>query len=285
MKTRSANNKEILQLIEWGTEQCQKLSDSPRLDAEILLTHSLNKPRSYCRTWPNKEATDAQINVYKGLIVKRLKPTPIAYLVGYKEFWSRDFLVTASTLIPRPETELLIERALAFLSLDKQPKTVLDLGTGTGCIAITLQKEAEQSKVTAVDISKDALEVANKNAQQHNASVSFIESSWFDKVHESYDLIVSNPPYIAALDPHLSLGDLPAEPLSALASGDDGLDDIRLITKNAGAFLNEHGLLMIEHGYDQKDAVLKLFELHGFGEIEQCKDLSNQDRLTVGMRS
>ncbi len=283
MRTRSPNSKEITQLIEWGGEQCHKISESSRLDAEILLTYVLNKPRSYCRTWPDKEVSSAQINAYKELIAQRLKPTPIAYLIGYKEFWSRDFAVDSSTLIPRPETELLIETALFFLNRDKTPKTVLDLGTGTGCIAITLQKEAPNSQVTAVDASRDALKMAKKNALQHKSNIQFIESNWFEQLHKSYDLIVSNPPYIAQYDEHLRLGDLPAEPISALASGIDGLDDIRHITKNAGAFLKPNGMLMIEHGYDQREAVLQLFDIHGFGHIEQFSDLSQQDRLTIGI--
>jgi len=285
MRTRSTKHNEIAQLVDWGCEQCHKVSESPRLDAEILLTHVINKPRSYCRTWPDKTLTKDTIKRYEDLIALRLKPTPIAYLIGFKEFWSRDFLVSPDTLIPRPETELLVEHALDFLNLNKNHMSVLDLGTGSGCIAITLKKEQPSSDVTAADISIKALSIAQKNAKTHLAEVNFIASYWFNAIQqESFDLIVSNPPYISLNDAHLHQGDLPAEPLSALASGEDGLNDIRLLTTQAKFYLKRGGMLMIEHGYDQKKAVFDLFKQHGYQDIQQYDDLGQQARLTSGLR-
>jgi len=285
MRTRSTKYNEIAQLVDWGCEQCHKISDSPYLDAEILLTHIINKPRSYCRTWPEKIIPDEQIKRFKDLMALRLKPTPIAYLVGFKEFWSRDFNVSSDTLIPRPDTELLVEQALNFLKSNDSSQSVLDLGTGSGCIAITLKKEQPSIEVTAADISPNALTIAQKNAKTHHAEVRFIVSFWFNAIQqESFDLIVSNPPYIALNDAHLQQGDLPAEPLSALASGTDGLNDIRLLTAQAKLHLNEGGMLMIEHGYDQKKGVFDLFKQHGYQNIQQYDDLGQQARLTSGMK-
>lgn len=275
----------IEQLIDWGSEQCHKISDSPRLDAEILLTHCLNKPRSFCRTWPDKTISLEAIARFKSLITLRLKPTPIAYIVGFKEFWSRNFIVNSSTLIPRPETELLVEKALDFLNLNSDRKSILDLGTGSGCIAITLDLEYPQGAVTAADISKDALKIAEINQTKLVSNVSWVESSWFNKInHSPFDLIVSNPPYIPNQDRHLSQGDLPAEPITALASGDDGLKDIRLITEQSLNFLNDGGMLLIEHGYDQKESVRTLFKNNGFKHIQQYNDLGDQARLTSGIK-
>lgn len=284
MRTRSKKLKEIAQLIDWGSEQCCKISDSPRLDAEILLTHSLNKPRSYCRTWPEKILTDNEIKTYQDLIFLRLKPTPVAYIIGYKEFWSRNFKVDSSTLIPRPDTELLVEKALDFLTRNTNQKSVLDLGTGSGCIAITLDLEYSNCSVTASDISFDALSMAKINAITHSSNITLLESSWFSQIaNQKFDLIVSNPPYISQHDKHLSQGDLPAEPLTALASGKDGLDDIRLLTEQAPKFLNAKGMLIIEHGYDQKRLVLELFRKNRFINIQQYIDLNKLARLTTGV--
>jgi len=285
MRTRSKKYNEIAQLVDWGCEQCHTISDSPLLDAEILLTHIINKPRSYCRTWPEKTIADKHIKRYEDMISLRLKPTPIAYLIGHKEFWSRDFKVNPSTLIPRPDTELLIEHALIFLTSTQDYPSVLDLGTGSGCIAITLKKELPACTVTATDISLEALTLARSNAETHQTDINFMTSSWFEAIeHRSYDLIVSNPPYIAHSDSHLLQGDLPAEPLTALASGEDGLNAIKVLTQQASFYLNIGGMLMIEHGYDQKQAVFALFKQHGYQNIQQHNDLGDQARLTSGIK-
>lgn len=284
MRIRSINSQEISQLILWATEQCQSMSDSPRLDAEILLAHVLEKPRSYLRTWPDKTLNQSQLQQFQTLIAARLKPTPVAYLVGYKEFWSRSFKVDEHTLVPRPDTELLIETALSVMK-DSADFRVLDLGTGSGCIAVTLKKECPNCQVTASDVSAQALHVAKHNGQQHAAHIDWIESSWFEHIpqQDGYQLIVSNPPYIKQHDPHLKQGDLLAEPLSALASGDDGLDDINVIIEQSKHYLVAGGVLLIEHGYDQKEAMYCLFEQAGFKQIEQRDDLGGNARLTMGV--
>lgn len=285
MRNRSLNAQKVAHLVKWGSEQCHKISDSPQLDAELLLTHAINKPRSFCRTWPDKELNVDQVLAFKELIQLRLKPTPIAYILGYKEFWSRDFIVNESTLIPRPETELLIEKALDFLNTKSKPQSILDLGTGTGCIAITLKLEEERHNIVAVDYSSEALNIAKKNAHNLRADVSFIESNWFQNIPiQQFDLIVSNPPYIPKHDKHLSQGDLPAEPISALASGEDGLDDIQLISSNSWQYLNTGGMVLIEHGYDQKESVSNILIDNGFESIKQFNDLAGQARLTSGIK-
>lgn len=289
MKPRSinlkpTNLKPIAQWIAWGCAQCHKVSDSPRLDAEILLTHVLKKPRAFCRTWPDKVLSLGASQRYQDVISLRLKPSPIAYIVGYKEFWSRDFKVNTATLIPRPDTELLIEKALNFLNRDAAHKSILDLGTGSACIAITLDLEHPNSSVVAADIAKDALTIAQINAQLHASNLIFKESSWFSHIDQLFDLIVANPPYIAKHDKHLIQGDLPAEPLSALVSGNDGLADIRLLIAQSPQFLKLGGMLMIEHGFDQKLAVYKLFCKHGFKDIQQYNDLGQQARLSSGIK-
>ncbi len=285
MRTRSINDNEIAQLINWGCEQCHKISDSPQLDAEILLTHVLGKSRSYCRTWPEKSVSSEHIKLFKTLVALRLKPTPIAYLTGFKEFWSRNFKVNEHTLIPRPDTELLIEHALHFLSTQKTIPRVLDLGTGTGCIAITLKKEYPHCEMYASDISSHALTLAQENALILEAKVTFLHSSWFELIpKQPFHLIVSNPPYIAQGDTHLQQGDLPAEPITALTSGKEGLDAIHTIIHQAISFLAPEGMLMLEHGYDQKQAVYDLLQQTGYQEIKQHHDLSQHARVSTGIK-
>ncbi|MBL7002793.1 MAG: peptide chain release factor N(5)-glutamine methyltransferase [Gammaproteobacteria bacterium] len=274
----------IINAILWASEQCSYVSDSPRLDAEVLLAFSLNKESSYLRTWPERALTPEQIKHYQKLIQLRLKPTPIAYITGIKEFWSRDFKVNPSTLIPRPDTECLIENSLDYLAEKIQPISILDLGTGSGCIAITLKKENSDYLVTATDISPEALAVAKENAANHRADIQFILSSWYNAIdQQKYDLIVSNPPYIREDDNHLSMGDLPAEPISALTSGETGLDDIKIIALQAASHLNDGGCLIVEHGYDQEAEVYEIFMKAGFKQIQQFNDYNGQPRLTKGL--
>ena len=202
--------------------------------------------------------TAADIAAFQSLLSQRLEGVPIAYLVGSREFYGRPFLVSNDVLIPRPDTELLVELALAHLPTD-QAVDVLDLGTGSGCIAITLALERPLARVTAVDQSTAALAIAQHNADQLHASVEFLPSDWFAALTgRRFDLIVSNPPYIAAADPHLARGDVRFEPLSALASGQDGLDDLRHLIHAASTHLKPGGTLLLEHGYDQAEAVRNL---------------------------
>lgn len=257
-------------------------NDEAALEAQLLLQHVLNVNRA----WLIAHADDAlQTNknaAFETLLKRRLSGEPIAYILGVREFYGLDLMVTPDTLIPRPDTETLVEAAL-----DKSPDdafNVLDLGTGSGAIAFAIAKSRPQASVTAVDASEAALDVAKKNVQRLNIpNVQFILSNWFDACStEKFDLIVSNPPYIEQHDAHLSQGDLRFEPMSALASGADGLDDIRQIVSNCLVHLKPQGWLMLEHGYNQAEQVADLMAETGLVNIVTIKDLGNNDRVTIG---
>ena len=269
-------------------------SDSPRLDAEVLLAHSLNKPRSHLLAWPDKVIQPSALQQFKQLIQKRIDGQPVSYLTGTREFWSMNLTVTPDVLIPRPETELLVETALARLSdVDSQ---AADLGTGSGAIAIALAKERPNWQITATDQSQAALRIAAANAAQQNlGNIEFRHSDWLESLADKrFDLIISNPPYIAATDPHLDQGDVRFEPDQALASGVDGLDDIKKIIAQSPAHLKPNAWLMLEHGYNQSSAVQKLLEGTPQHNMENCQqytcieslaDLSGQSRVTVAQLS
>lgn len=261
-------------------------SDSPALDSEVLLAYTLKKDRSYFRAWPEKTLSSEESNTFSYLISQRKVGTPIAYLVNEREFWSRSFLVSPNVLIPRPETELLIEIIQNKFTANEK-LSILDLGTGSGAIAITLALEFNASTVYAIDSSQDALEVAKKNAQKHLANnVQFILSNWFDNSPRiRFDLIVSNPPYIRHDDPHLTEGDVRFEPKSALVADNNGLKDIKHITQNAEKFLKPNGFLLFEHGYEQGNQVQNLLESSGFEAIEQFRDIQGHHRATLGYHS
>jgi len=260
-------------------------SDSPVLDAEVLLCHVLGKPRSHLRTWPDKALTQEQADSFAAAVGKRQQGWPIAYITGVREFWSRDFIVTPDVLIPRPDTECLIELSLQLLPQDK-PGKIIDLGTGSGIIAITLACERPSAKVYATDISAAALNIARLNADTHQAQVEFRLSDWFANVPENqFDLIVSNPPYIEANDKHLKTGDLRFEPQHALSSGEHGLDAIKTIASAARHYLKPGGHLLIEHGYRQSYAVQTLFQDHQYQAITSHKDLAGHLRVTCGTNS
>lgn len=255
-------------------------SDSPRLDAEILLAHCLNKPRSHLLAWPEKKLQPEPFECFKQLLQQRIAGQPISYLTGSREFWSMDFAVTPDVLIPRPETELLVETALARLpNTDLQ---VVDLGTGSGAIAIALATERPSWHIIAADLSQAALKVAAKNAAQNNLSnIEFIQSNWCASLPDKrFDLVISNPPYIAAADPHLNRGDVRFEPPQALVSGADGLDDIRQIIPQSVEYLKNGAWLMLEHGYNQSHTVSRLFEgTQGEQQMEYCQHYSNIESL------
>lgn len=255
-----------------------ELPDSPsaRLDAELLLAHVLGKPRSYLRTWPEREPDAAQCAAFAALLARRSKGEPVAYLLGRQGFWSLELEVAPHTLIPRPDTELLVESALALGPAG--PARVLDLGTGSGAIALALQHQRPQARVSAVDASPEALAVARGNAERLQLPVRFIHSHWLRDVQGAFDLIVSNPPYIRADDPHLAA--LTHEPLQALASGADGLEDIRAIIERAPAHLKPGGWLLLEHGYDQAEAVRALFAHAGWQNVQSRQDLAGIERCT-----
>jgi release factor glutamine methyltransferase len=280
----------------------------PASEARLLLGYVLQKPLAWLLAHDDECLDEAGLSAFKTLVTRRAAGEPVAYLLGYREFFGREFLTTPATLIPRPETELLIERAIekvgtkirtpGVLSRDgskpagraggkaikRKSQRILDLGTGTGCIAITLALECPGVLVCAIDASKAALDVAQSNAQRLNANVRFLHSDWFAAVGgEKFDLIVGNPPYIAAEDAHLSQGDLRFEPPAALASGADGLDAIRHIIAHAPAHLHSGGGLLLEHGYDQAEAVRELLDAAGFVHIEQHCDLAGIVRVSGGM--
>lgn len=260
------------------------LPDSPtaRLDAELLLAAALGKPRSYLRTWPEHEPNPEQLAAFARMIERRRAGEPVAYILGHQGFWSLELEVAPHTLIPRPDTELLVETALQLAPAT--PRRVLDLGTGTGAIALALASERGGWRVTGVDRIEEAVALAERNRQRLKlGNVEFRLSSWFDALAgERFDLIVSNPPYIAAHDCHLSEGDVRFEPQSALVAGADGLDDIRLIVSAAPQHLEPGGWLLLEHGYDQAEAVRALLGVAGFHLTESRRDLGGHERISLG---
>jgi len=253
-----------------------------RLEARVLASHAWGVDAAWLIAHDTDERPDAQTSAFQTLLTQRLEGQPIAYIVGRREFYGRSFLVSPDVLIPRPDTELLVELALQRIPPD-QPLDVLDLGTGSGCIAITLALERPLARVTAVDRSAAALTIAQRNADKLNAHVEFLTSDWFTALTgRRFDLIVSNPPYIVATDPHLTQGDLPYEPLSALAAGADGLDDLRQLTRAAAAHLKSGGTLLLEHGYDQAAKVQDLLSQHGIRRPKSWTDLSGIARVSGG---
>lgn len=257
-------------------------SPTARLDAELLLAAVLGKPRSYLRTWPEHEPGAEQLAAFAALLERRRMGEPVAYILGHQGFWSLDLEVAPHTLIPRPDTELLVETALQLAPAT--PLRVLDLGTGTGAIALALASERGGWQVTGVDRIAEAVELAERNRQRLQlGNAEFRQSSWFDGLAgERFDLILSNPPYIAADDRHLGEGDVRFEPLSALVAGVDGLDDIRQIIAQAPQHLKAGGWLLLEHGYDQAEAVRGLLAAAGFTAVDSRRDLGGHERISLG---
>lgn len=259
--------------------------DSPtaQLDAELLLAFVIEKPRSYLYTWPDKTVSEAQVAAFMALLERRQCGEPVAYLLGRQGFWTLDLQVAEHTLIPRADTELLVEAALQLADASSALK-VLDLGTGTGALALALASERPQWAVTGVDRIESAVALAQNNQRQLQlANVEFLSSHWFSALTaQHYDLIVSNPPYIADNDPHLQQGDVRFEPLSALVSGPDGLDDIRLIIAQAPSYLTANGWLLLEHGFDQASTVRELLQQAGFIDVSSQRDLSGHQRISLG---
>jgi len=254
------------------------------LEAEILLGFSLNKQRSHLYAWPDKPLEPDQLTAFLHLVTRRIQGEPIAYITGHKEFWSLDLQVTPDTLIPRPETELLVELALDLIPAS-QPWLIADLGTGSGAIAAAIASERPACQLVATDISAVTLNVAASNFKRLTlANIQTQRGAWCQALPQGqpFNLIISNPPYIPEGDPHLEQGDLPREPRSALASGTDGLDDIRCIIKQAPSHLTTGGWLLLEHGYDQGSTVRKLFKEHGFKQASTQQDLARRDRVSKG---
>ncbi|WP_133682923.1 peptide chain release factor N(5)-glutamine methyltransferase [Paludibacterium purpuratum] len=258
----------------------------PRLESRLLLMH-VQPDLTHARivAYPERELAPEEEDRFRRLAVRRVAGEPLAYLLGMREFYGRPFTVTPDVLIPRPETEHLVEAAMSRLA--HEPADVLDLGCGSGAIAVTLALEVPEWRVNAVDVSAAALAVAQGNAERLEASVAFMQGSWFAPLarERRFHLIVSNPPYIAADDHHLGEGDVRFEPRLALTDEGDGLACLRTIAAEAPARLHADGWLMVEHGYDQGEAVRALFSAQGLAEVATLPDLAGHDRVTIGRRA
>jgi len=283
----SALSNENTTLVSWvahGQELLSSCSDSAKLDAQILLTFVLGKERSYLLTWPERVLDKSDEQQYLTLLNRRLIGEPIAYIVGVKEFWSLPLKVSTATLIPRPDTEILVELVLDnFAEVNKLH--CLDLGTGTGAIALALASEKPSWKIDAIDFSLDAVKLAQQNAQDLGLTqVDIFQSDWFSAVStdndKKLDVIVSNPPYIDILDENLSQGDVRFEPKSALVANEQGLADIRHIAKEALKYLSDQGSIFFEHGFEQGVAVRNILTSFGYAHVQTVKDLNGHDRVT-----
>ncbi len=266
-----------------ATERLRQASESPRLDAEILLGRTIDMPRSYLYAHPEEELDDLTLARFEDVLERREAGMPMAYIVGTREFWSHEFAVTPATLVPRPETEVLVGLALREIPRNAAWE-VLDLGTGSGAIAVSIACDRPLCRVTAVDNSEDALAVARENARtMAPGNVTFELGSWTEPVRgRVFDLIVSNPPYVRRDDAHLAK--LQYEPRAALVSGEDGLDAIAVLAADCGALLAKGGLLLVEHGADQDAAVAALLAGHGWSDIECHRDLAGLPRVTAARR-
>ena len=278
-------NSSIQDLVRNGGKQLESTlsldAGTARIEVQMLLQRVLCVARSYLLAHPEQQLGEAATAAYGTLLQRRLAGEPLAYILGEREFFGLDFKVTPATLIPRPDTELLVELALQHIP---QRGRVLDLGTGSGAIALSIAHSRPDAAVTALDASTDALEVARANTQRLKLdNVRLLHSDWFKALAgERYDLIVSNPPYIEDADAHLEQGDLRFEPRTALASGSDGLDDIRRIVAGAKEHLADGGWLMFEHGYDQAARARALLSASGYAEVFSARDLSGIERVSGG---
>jgi release factor glutamine methyltransferase len=275
----------IQQFLRAARQQLQDVSDNPRLDAEILLSEATGLSRAQLIAHGDRELTPAEQQGFDELLKRRSAGEPIAHLTGQREFWSLKLKVTRDTLIPRPETERLVEEALSLIP-PESAWSIADLGTGSGAIAIALANERPRCHFLAVDISREALAVARENARAHGlGNILFLAGDWFAPLaDERFHMICVNPPYVAETDPHLEQGDVRFEPRLALTSGAEGLDSLRHIVVNAHRHLLENGWLLLEHGYDQAHAVEELLLKENYTGIYCCRDLQGQQRLSVARR-
>lgn len=268
--------------------ELESISDSARLDIEIILCHILQKNRTWLFTWPDKTLDETQQKAFNDFFQRRKNGEPVAHIIGQREFWSLPLAVNNSTLIPRPDSELLVEVTLELFAQDKpdQPRSCLDLGTGSGAILLALASEKPHWQLLGVDKSIDAVALAEKNRKQLDFNhVKIQQSDWFAQIEPNeFDVIVSNPPYIDPQDPHLDQGDVRFEPRSALIADNHGLADIELIIRASRNYLRSDGWLLLEHGYDQGDAVRELLRAHGFGVVATRRDLGNNERLSFGRK-
>lgn len=269
----------IAELLAAATSRLREVSDSARLDAELLLARAIDMPRSYLFAHPEDTLDDAALERFERTLERRLGGEPMAYIAGSKEFWSLELMVSPATLVPRPETELLVDIALREIPR-KADWALLDLGTGSGAIALAIARDRPLCRVTAVDVSRAALAVASENARQLSiANVEFLDGDWTAPVSgRKFRMIVSNPPYVARDDAALDV--LQAEPALALAAGEDGLDSIRVIVCDCTAILADGGMLVLEHGADQRDSVAEILKSYGWDGIRCYDDHSGHPRVT-----
>lgn len=281
----TSSNSHVAAVLQAAARRLAGRSDNPRLDAEVLLAHVIGKSRSHLHTWPEQVLPEPLHRRFLELIARRLDGEPIAYLTGQREFWSLPLVVNRHTLIPRPETECLVELALARIPVDRTVCTA-DIGTGSGAIALAVATERPLCRLIATDISSQALEVAKHNAVRLNlGNVEFRVGNGLEPLRgERLDMICSNPPYIAEGDPHLLQGDLPAEPRMALVAGRSGLELIESIAQGARGLLREDGWLLLEHGYDQGPAVTNLLVSLGYRAMTTCHDQAGHPRVSVAQQ-
>lgn len=274
----------IERALQLAINQLEPYTNTARLDAEILLAFIMTRNRTYLYAHPEAILSTQQLLIFEQLVARRSLGTPVAYLTGMREFWSLPLQVNEETLIPRPETELIVELTLQLMP--NQPgMSILDLGTGSGAIALALAKERENWQIVASDYSLGALKTAIDNALKlHLHNISFLESNWFSKINEPerFNAIVSNPPYIAANDPHLEKGDLRFEPSLALVSDNNGLSALEHIIKHSIERLEPDGLLLIEHGYTQKASVMSMLKEYGYTHVQSWQDIHGNDRVSGG---
>lgn len=271
----------IAETLAWASARLHDVSSSPRLDAEVLLAHACGVSRTHLYTWPERILPDDAAARARTLIEQRRQGMPVAYLTGQQEFWSLPLTVTTATLIPRPETELLVEQVLRRLP-PASARTVLDLGTGSGAIALAVASERPRAAVTALDASADALQVAAGNSARLGLEIELLQSDWYSAVAgRRFDIIAANPPYIGANEPEPNMGDARYEPRLALIAADDGLAALKRIILEAPGHLHAEGWLLVEHGYRQGPACRTLFAQAGFTAIETLKDLQGHDRVTL----
>jgi release factor glutamine methyltransferase len=269
--------------LEDAARRLEPVSDSARLDAELLLARAIDMPRSYLFAHPEDTLDDLAMERFETVLARRASGEPMAYITGTREFWSLELMVTPATLVPRPETEILVDLALREIPR-RADWQVLDLGAGSGAIAIAIATERPLCRLTATDISPDALAIAAQNARQLDIpDIEFLEGDWTEPVAgRTFNIIVSNPPYVRADDAALEA--LQREPQSALVAGDDGLDAIRIIARDCLALLPSDGVLLVEHGAEQQDAVANLFASHGWEDIACHTDYAGLPRVTVARR-
>ncbi|WP_136440558.1 peptide chain release factor N(5)-glutamine methyltransferase [Haemophilus influenzae] len=269
-------------------------TENSKIDALVLLQHVTGKSRTQILAFDDTEIDEKVRLKLTALLDRRLKGEPIAYILGEKEFWSLPLNVSKSTLIPRPDTESLVEKALqiALEKLEENPPhfRILDLGTGTGAIALALaselapicQKRHIPLEIIGVDLMPDVVALAQSNAERNQLNVEFLQSRWFGNITGQFDLIVSNPPYIDAQDEHLCQGDVRFEPLSALVANDEGYADLRYIIELAPSYLNSNGVLLLEHGWQQGEKVRSIFQENHWEMVETVRDYGDNERVTLG---